>query len=175
MEGAAQDEPLHVFGYGSLVWRCGFAHVSSTPACLRRWARVFHQGSTDHRGTPGAPGRVVTLTPDAGGCVWGVAYRLPPPGRSRDDALAYLEEREKQYDVRLRVALHGAEAAAAPGAAGDDAPLVHAALLCAPRPLRHRCSVRERLPHVRCSAHRARLSHLPHAPCAATRALRHCC
>jgi gamma-glutamylcyclotransferase, plant len=107
MDGAAQDEPLWVFGYGSLVWRPGdLVHVDEVaPVCLHGFRRVFHQGSTDHRGVPGAPGRVVTLVEEASASTWGRALRLPPPGPQRDEALAYLEEREKQYDVRLRVDL----------------------------------------------------------------------
>jgi cation transport protein ChaC len=107
MDGAAQDEPLWVFGYGSLVWRPGdLVHVDEyAPVCLHGFRRVFHQGSTDHRGVPGAPGRVVTLVEEASASTWGRALRLPPPGRQRDEALAYLEEREKQYDARLRVDL----------------------------------------------------------------------
>jgi cation transport regulator ChaC len=63
--GAAEEEPLWVFGYGSLVWRAGFeAAEASGGVCVRGLRRAFHQGSTDHRGTPEAPGRVVTLVPD---------------------------------------------------------------------------------------------------------------
>lgn len=105
MQGALTDEPLFVFGYGSLVWRPGVEHVDSRVACLHSFVRRFHQGSTDHRGTPSFPGRVVTLVPQAGGRTWGVALRLPPPGPRRIAALACLEEREKQYDVRLRAHL----------------------------------------------------------------------
>ena len=104
MEGVRTAPELWVFGYGSLVWRPGdLVHTHQlAPVCIRGYRRVFHQGSTDHRGVPGAPGRVVTLLADAQAVTWGRALRLPPPGHSRDAALAYLEEREKQYDVRLR-------------------------------------------------------------------------
>ena len=54
---------------------------------------------------------------------WGRAYRLPPPGADRDAALAYLERRECQYDVRLRADLYAT-------AAGDEAPVITRALLC---------------------------------------------
>lgn len=106
MDGVCEEEPLWVFGYGSLVWKPGVEHTASRVVCLHDWRRVFHQGSTDHRGTPGSPGRVVTLVRETGAVTWGRALRLPPPGESRQAALDYLEEREKQYDVRLRAPLH---------------------------------------------------------------------
>ncbi len=76
-------------------------------------------------------------------CVWGAAYRLPPPGAARDAALAYLEAREAQYDVRARGDLHAREAprcsaseqedaTAAEDVEDADAPAVRSALLCAP-------------------------------------------
>ncbi len=91
MDGAHSEEPLYVFGYGSLVWRPGVEHVECHTLCLRGFRRAFHQGSTDHRGTPGAPGRVVTLVQEPGAVTWGKALRLPPPGPARERALAYLE------------------------------------------------------------------------------------
>lgn len=94
---------MWIFGYGSLVWRPAFAHEERAPAYIVGWARRFFQGSTDHRGVPGAPGRVVTLLPSAEERCWGMAYRVHP--RDRDEVLERLDHREKggyaRHDVSL--------------------------------------------------------------------------
>ena len=90
-----------VFGYGSLVWRPGFEPVSRELAVLPGHARRFWQASHDHRGTPGAPGRVVTLVPVPGAACEGLVLGLPRAGR--DALLAALDERERDGYARALV------------------------------------------------------------------------
>lgn len=71
-------DSVWLFGYGSLIWKADFDYLERRPASIRGWTRRFWQGSHDHRGTPDAPGRVVTLVPDDGAICHGMAYRIPP-------------------------------------------------------------------------------------------------
>jgi cation transport protein ChaC len=92
----AQDtglEDLCLFGYGSLIFRPNFVYTSWEPAFVDGFTRVFHQGSTDHRGVPGDPGRVVTLEPHPDGKVGGVLFRVPHHLKAQ--VLAALDIREK--------------------------------------------------------------------------------
>lgn len=97
-------EPLWIFGYGSLIWRPNIPWVEARPARIHGWVRRFWQGSTDHRGIPGAPGRVATLAPDPDGVTMGRAFRVDPV--RADDVLTRLDHRERGGYARERLQLY---------------------------------------------------------------------
>jgi cation transport protein ChaC len=80
-----------VFGYGSLMWRPGFAFVERHPALLRGRHRSLCVYSHVHRGSPERPGLVLGL--DRGGSCRGVAFLVPEA--DREETLAYLRAREQ--------------------------------------------------------------------------------
>lgn len=122
--------PYWVFGYGSLIWKPPYVSrpsstgepvklirrrphtVEQRNGYVKNVVRRFAQSSIDHRGVPGAPGRVVTVIEAkewhklAGSVrlvceiadekepgqeedyVWGVAYRIDPS--KEDEVRAYL-------------------------------------------------------------------------------------
>jgi cation transport protein ChaC len=82
---------LWVFGYGSLMWRPGFAYLEKGPARLMGLHRALCVFSFVHRGTPGRPGLVLGL--DHGGMCRGIAYRVAASARA--DTIAYLRGREQ--------------------------------------------------------------------------------
>jgi cation transport protein ChaC len=89
------SDELWVFGYGSLMWRPGFAFVERSPATLQGRRRCFCIYSVHHRGTYERPGLVLGLAP--GGSVRGMAYRVAPEGWA--DVYAYLVEREQPTET----------------------------------------------------------------------------
>ena len=95
MDQAFEAAAHWVFGYGSLMWRPGFAFLDRRPARLHGRRRAFCISSVHHRGTPERPGLVLGLAP--GGSVRGMVYRIAEadwPG-----VLAYLREREQPTET----------------------------------------------------------------------------
>lgn len=104
MDTSEPTDDVWVFGYGSLMWRPGFAHVAREEALLRGYRRRLCVVSRHHRGTAARPGLVMGL--DRGGSCRGVAYRVP--AQAVAETVAYLDEREiAHYPVyrRSRVAV----------------------------------------------------------------------
>ncbi len=85
------DEPLWVFGYGSLMWRPGFEFEERCEAVMHGVHRRLCIYSHVHRGTPDKPGMVLGL--DRGGRCRGIGYRVAP--QLREDTIAYLRAREQ--------------------------------------------------------------------------------
>lgn len=98
-----------LFGYGSLIYKADFPFIERRPASIANWTRRFWQGSHDHRGTPEAPGRVVTLVAEAGATCDGMAYLITP------QVFAHLDHREKNGYLRLPIDITFDDATGAEG------------------------------------------------------------
>ncbi|MGH7125028.1 MAG: gamma-glutamylcyclotransferase [Stellaceae bacterium] len=86
---------LWVFGYGSLMWRPGFAVDARAPGLLKGAHRALCVYSEFHRGTKEQPGLVLGL--DRGGACRGVAFKVFPGAEQA--TVAYLREREQVTSV----------------------------------------------------------------------------
>jgi glutathione-specific gamma-glutamylcyclotransferase len=91
------DSSLWVFGYGSLMWRPGFAYARRHKALLRGWRRSLCVYSHVYRGSPERPGLVLGL--DRGGACPGVAFEVD--AALREPTIRYLREREQVTAVYL--------------------------------------------------------------------------
>jgi glutathione-specific gamma-glutamylcyclotransferase len=93
----ASEGSLWVFGYGSLMWRPGFAYARRCKAMLRGWRRSLCVFSHVYRGSPERPGLVLGL--DRGGACQGVAFEVD--AALRETTIRYLREREQVTAVYL--------------------------------------------------------------------------
>jgi cation transport protein ChaC len=89
------DHDLWVFGYGSLMWRPGFAFEEARRARVIGYRRCFCIYSVHHRGTARRPGMVLGL--DRGGACAGIAYRVSAANAAA--TIAYLRSREQVNGV----------------------------------------------------------------------------
>jgi len=94
---AAGRGDLWVFGYGSLMWRPGFAYLGVRAGTVHGWHRSFSIYTTHYRGTPARPGLVLGL--DRGGSCRGLVFQVAAGERAA--TLAYLRERELVTHVYL--------------------------------------------------------------------------
>ncbi|OCL10432.1 ChaC-like protein [Glonium stellatum] len=105
MADFGDNDEFWLFGYGSLIWKPPPHYDQRIPGYIDGYVRRFWQSSEDHRGTPEAPGRVVTLIDRAHWetlvdhhdslpteKVWGAAYHIPAPKVA--EVRAYLDLRE---------------------------------------------------------------------------------
>ena len=108
---------IWLFGYGSLIYKADFPYLERRQAHIHGWTRRFWQGSHDHRGTPEAPGRVVTLVAEPDAVCVGMAYLIAPA------VFDHLDHREKNGYLRVATEFTFADGSHAEGLiyiAGSD-------------------------------------------------------
>ena len=88
---------LWVFGYGSLMWRPGFAFEEAHIGSLEGYHRALCIYSYIHRGTEEKPGLVLGL--DNGGTSMGMVFRVAEA--NRETVMEYLRGRELVTGVYL--------------------------------------------------------------------------
>ncbi|MGX8013112.1 gamma-glutamylcyclotransferase [Mesorhizobium sp. ORM8.1] len=75
LSGEADEGPLWVFAYGSLIWKPAFESVEQQRASAHGWHRSFCLDIARWRGSATQPGLMMAL--ERGGRCDGVIYRLP--------------------------------------------------------------------------------------------------
>lgn len=97
------QEPLWVFGYGSLIWNPDFPVAEQQIARATDWHRSFCMRSIHHRGSVEAPGLVLALDHAPGAVCDGVAFRVAPGAEAA--TLSALRERELISSAYLEITL----------------------------------------------------------------------
>jgi glutathione-specific gamma-glutamylcyclotransferase len=97
------QEPLWVFGYGSLIWDPGFPIAERRIARATGWHRSFCMRSIHFRGTATDPGLVLALDRAEGATCTGVALRVAPGEEAA--TLFALRERELVSSAYLEMTL----------------------------------------------------------------------
>lgn len=87
--------PVHVFGYGSLMWNPAVDHAGLQAARVHGWHRSFCIRSIVGRGTPGQPGLMLGL--DRGGACHGLVLRIE--AHKAPAELRLLWRREMMSDI----------------------------------------------------------------------------
>ncbi|XP_062583294.1 putative glutathione-specific gamma-glutamylcyclotransferase 2 [Saccostrea cucullata] len=88
-------DELHIFGYGSLMWKPDFKYSTKEHGYIRGYQRRFWQSNTEQRGTKEKPGRVATLIKaDNQKCLWGVKFTVKG-AKKVTEVLEKLSVREK--------------------------------------------------------------------------------
>lgn len=86
---------IWVFGYGSLMWKPGFAFVEKSQALVQGYKRDLCILSHIFRGTPDRPGLVMGLC--HGGTCQGMAFKIAQ--EHKEQVFAYLHKREMPNNV----------------------------------------------------------------------------